>query len=125
LNMVFALVSGISVVAAGALLIPDLGVNGAAWARLACFPLSLVSRTIVHYWVLEDRRWYGVFATFGPILVTFVLGWAMLRVFPFATMRLDLLIVALLGVAAAGAAISGPLACRLILPLHRPRIERA
>ena len=77
LNTAFALASGVVVAAAAVVLVPALGLIGAAWARLAGIPVSLVARTILHRRVLADRRWYGSLATYVPVATAFALAAAL------------------------------------------------
>jgi len=71
INTAFSLLSGALVAGANVLLIPPLGILGACWARLANTPTGLVSRTIVHYKVLQDRRWYVSLLILGPVVITY------------------------------------------------------
>jgi O-antigen/teichoic acid export membrane protein len=73
-NTVFALSSGIVVVLATLILIPWFGVIGAALGRLMVTPVGVISRSIVHYKVLQDRRWYAGILILFPILITFGLS---------------------------------------------------
>lgn len=71
LNTLLVLVSG-AITALGAwLLIPWIGIVGAAWGRLCNLPTSLVSRTFVHRRVLADPRWYAAFAILAPVFVCY------------------------------------------------------
>jgi len=71
LNTLFALVSGSIVALASIVLISSMGVIGAAWARLASVPTGMVSRTIVHFRILNDRRWYAAIAVLLPVFACF------------------------------------------------------
>ena len=79
LNTLFAFVSGSIVAVAGLLLIPWLGIIGAAWARTANTPSGIISRTILHYKVLSDRRWYAGISIVLPVFLTFVVGFGLLQ----------------------------------------------
>ena len=74
LNTLFGIISGAMVTIAALFLIPWLGIVGAAWARLANIPIEIISRTIVHYKVLTDRRWYAGLVIFIPVILTFIIG---------------------------------------------------
>lgn len=74
LNTAFSLMSGAIVAVAAVLLVPWLGLVGAAWARLVGVPAALVARTILHRRVLRDFRWYGSLATLLPVGVAFALA---------------------------------------------------
>ncbi|CAN2042201.1 putative Polysaccharide biosynthesis protein C-terminal domain-containing protein [Candidatus Magnetomoraceae bacterium gMMP-15] len=79
LNTLFGLVSGSIVAIAGILLIPWLGIIGAAWARTANTPTGIISRTILHYKVLSDMRWYAGISVILPVLSTFAIGFGLLQ----------------------------------------------
>jgi O-antigen/teichoic acid export membrane protein len=79
LNTLFALVSGSIVAIAAFLLIPWLGIVGAAWARIANTPTGILSRTIVHYKVLSDRKWYAGISILSPGFVAFGVGLGLLK----------------------------------------------
>ena len=92
LGMIFSVISGLSVVFAAVLLIPILGILGAAWSRLATIPVSLASRYITHSRVLHDDRWYAPVTSIGPVFLTFALGWIGLYWLPASSSRLDHLV---------------------------------
>jgi len=79
LNALFGLVSGSIVAVSGLLLIPWLGIIGAAWARTANTPTGIISRTILHYKVLSDRRWYAGISIVLPVFLTFAVGFGLLQ----------------------------------------------
>jgi O-antigen/teichoic acid export membrane protein len=79
LNTLFGLVSGGMVAIAGLLLIPWLGPVGAAWSRTANTPTGIISRTVLHYRVLSDKRWYAGMAIVLPVLLAFAAGLAFLK----------------------------------------------
>lgn len=81
LNTLFGLVSGAIVGVASFLLIPWLGIIGAAWARTANTPTGIISRTILHYKVLSDRRWYAGISIFLPAVISFTVGFGLLKLF--------------------------------------------
>ena len=81
LNTLFVIISGTVVTIAALFLIPWLGVLGAAWPRLANTPTSIIARTIVHYKVLLDRRWYAGLTIVMPVFAAFVVGMGILRLF--------------------------------------------
>jgi O-antigen/teichoic acid export membrane protein len=81
LNTLFGMISGTIVTIAALLLIPWLGIAGAAWARLANTPTGIISRTIVHYKVLADYRWYAGLSIILPVFVPFTLGLILLTLF--------------------------------------------
>lgn len=74
LNTIFSFVSGSVVAVTSFFFIGWLGIVGAAWARLSNLPTSLIGRTILHYRVLEDFRWYAGVASFAPVIFTFGLA---------------------------------------------------
>jgi O-antigen/teichoic acid export membrane protein len=71
LNTVFGLIGGVLVTVLSMVLIPSLGIIGAPIARLMTLPTSLLGRTILHYNILGDRRWYAAFAVFFPLAILF------------------------------------------------------
>jgi O-antigen/teichoic acid export membrane protein len=81
LNTLFALISGSIVAVASFLLIPCLGIIGAAWARTANTPTGIIARTILHYKVLSDRRWYAGISIVLPVFLTFAVGFGLLQLF--------------------------------------------
>ena len=81
LNAIFGLASGLIVAATAFVSIPLLGIAGAAWARAANAPVDVISRTILHFKVLDDRRWYAGVYIFLPVLVAFAIGLLLLRSF--------------------------------------------
>jgi O-antigen/teichoic acid export membrane protein len=81
-------------------LIPVMGLTGAAWARLASVPVSLVSRNILHVRVLDDRRWYAATLYLLPVLIPF--GIAVTLLAPVDRLRPGLLA---LGAATVGASL--------------------
>lgn len=81
LNALFGLASGLIVAATAFFFIPVLGIAGAAWARAANAPVDVVSRTILHFKVLDDRRWYAGIYIFLPVIVAFAIGWLLLQWF--------------------------------------------
>ena len=69
------------------LMVPWLGLIGAALARLCSIPTSTVARTILHYKVLNDRRWYAGINIFAPVVFSFmfaVIVQQMVNEFPLA-----------------------------------------
>ena len=109
LNMIFSVVSGLSVVLAGVALIPVLGILGAAWSRLANLPVSLASRSITHSRVLDDRRWYAPVTSIGPVFLTFGLCWLLTQWIPTTSTRPDLLIACCMIWSLVGLVIGGAL----------------
>lgn len=107
LNALFALVSGSIVAITGFLLIPWLGIIGAAWARAANTPTGIVSRTILHYRVLSDRRWYAGILIFLPVVITFAVGFGLVHIFGEPSSNLFLMSFMLLGYALLGTLIAG------------------
>lgn len=81
LNALFGLASGLIVSVTALLTIPILGVAGAAWARAANAPIDVISRTVLHFRVLDDRRWYAGIYIFLPVLVAFAIGLLLLQWF--------------------------------------------
>jgi O-antigen/teichoic acid export membrane protein len=80
LNTLFGLISGGIVAVATVLLVPFVGLVGAAWARLFNTPTGIVSRTFVHYNVLRDRRWYAAVVIVAPIGFIFAVAWVIVLV---------------------------------------------
>ena len=76
LNTMFGLASGSAVVAATIFLMPLLGLAGAAWARTLNIAIDLVSRAVLHYQVLFDRRWFAGFLVLLPVIIPFAIGFA-------------------------------------------------
>jgi len=103
LNTLFGIISGGIVALATLLLIPFLGLAGAAWARLFNTPVGFISRTIVHYKVLHDKRWYASILIIGPIIFVFALAWPLMLVTQLSVVKTFLFIplialVALIGI---------------------------
>lgn len=75
LNTVASLSSGVAVAITMLSLINVFGAQGAAWARLATLPVSIYSRTLIHYKLLNDKRWYIgiliVFAILAPFSILY------------------------------------------------------
>lgn len=71
-NTLATLTSGSMVALATIITIPLYGANGAVWSRFAMLPVSIVSRTILHYKVFQDRRWYIGALIIMPALIPFV-----------------------------------------------------
>jgi O-antigen/teichoic acid export membrane protein len=76
LNALFGLVSGAMVTLVAILFIPWIGIIGAAFSRLANIPISIISRTIVHNRLLNDKRWYAGFSILLPVITSFTFGFA-------------------------------------------------
>jgi O-antigen/teichoic acid export membrane protein len=74
LSSVSGLANGVLVAAVTGALIPITGVAGAALAKLATFPISFVSRAVLHYQVLNDRRWYAGILALLPLVLAFGVG---------------------------------------------------
>ena len=72
LNTVFCFISGVVVGLSTVLLVPSLGILGAALARLSNIPIDVIGRTTFHYKGLSDRRWYAGLSTFAPVLLVFL-----------------------------------------------------
>jgi len=87
LNTLFAFISGSIIAISAVLMIPFYGVIGAAFARLASTPTGVISRTIVHYKVLGDRRIYAGLAIIFPIIVSF--GIALIASILFGYIHID------------------------------------
>lgn len=81
LNAFLGLMNGIAVATFVVILVPSLGVVGAAWSRATNVPTSVIARTVLHYRLLEDRRWYAGFVIFVPVLVSFALGYIVLAAY--------------------------------------------
>ena len=94
LNTLFGLASGIVVALSGWVLIPLLGVEGAAWAKIANIPVALVSVGILHYRVLGDRRWYSVVGVLLPVFLPLAIVYALAHVAPLPTTGLPALALA-------------------------------
>jgi len=106
INTAFSLLSGVLVAGANVLLIPPLGILGACWARLANTPTGLVSRTIVHYKVLNDKRWYVSLLILSPVVLTYC-GSLLITVFVnIPTFGVALLLPALCGVGVLAGAVA-------------------
>ena len=88
LNTLFALVSGSIVAVSSFFLIPWVGLVGAALSRLTNLPTGLISRTILHYKVLDDRRWYAAFEILAPIFLLFGAATLVLIFIPIPEMNL-------------------------------------
>lgn len=106
LNTLFGLVSGTIVATAGFLLIPWLGAVGAAWARTANTPTGIISRTILHYKVLSDRRWYAGISIVLPVFVSFATGLGLLHLFGEPSLSLIMLAFMAIGYAFLGMALA-------------------
>ena len=103
LNAVFTLVSGTAVALASFLFIPSLGTIGAAWARIANTPTGIIGRTILHYKVFSDRRWYAGIFIFLPVIISFVIAFGLLQFFGEPSTSLLMMGFMILGYALLGA----------------------
>ena len=73
LNTILALSGGIVITLATWWLVPAMGMIGAALARFLSLPISVVGRTILHFKVIDDKRWNAGLILFLPILLLFAL----------------------------------------------------
>ena len=80
LNTLFAFISGSIVALSTAFMIPWLGLLGAAFARLFNTPTSIIARTVVHYKVLNDQRWYAGISIFAPVIFAFMFAAIVLNI---------------------------------------------
>jgi O-antigen/teichoic acid export membrane protein len=99
LNTLVGLISGGLVALATLFLISPLGLVGAAWARLFNTPVSLVARTVVHYKVLYDKRWYVSIVIIGPVFFVFGLAWIITLIMQLSVVG-SLLLIPLIALAA-------------------------
>ena len=106
LNTLFGLVSGSIVAVASFLLIPWLGIIGAAWARTANIPTGIISRTILHYKVLSDRRWFAGISIVLPVFLTFAVGFGLLQLLGEPKVSLLMLVVMVITYAFLGGALA-------------------
>ena len=93
LNTFLGMISGAIVTIASLLLIPWLGILGAALARVANLPIGVLGRTIVHYKVLSDRRWYTGLTVIIPVLASFAVSIGISKLFGEASFNLVPLIL--------------------------------
>jgi O-antigen/teichoic acid export membrane protein len=107
LNAFLGISSGIIVTIVSLLLIPYFGIVGAAWARLANIPIGFISRTIIHYKVLNDHRWFAGFIIFLPVIVTFIIGLCIITLLDKVVLSLHFLVIMSLVFAMIGAMITG------------------
>jgi O-antigen/teichoic acid export membrane protein len=75
LNLAFAVLSAVLVLSGDLVLIPALGLIGAAVARLLMFPVSVFSRTFIHYRVLADPRVAAGLESLVSVLGCAALAW--------------------------------------------------
>jgi O-antigen/teichoic acid export membrane protein len=75
LNTALALSAGIFVSVGTYLLVPPMGVIGAAMARLLSLPISIAGRTVIHFRVINDKRWNAGLTIFTPLLLLFAGLW--------------------------------------------------
>jgi O-antigen/teichoic acid export membrane protein len=122
LNTLFALISGTIVTIAGFLLIPWLGAIGAAWARTANTPTSIIARTILHYKVLSDRRWYAGMFILLPVVISFCVGFGLLQLFGEPSASIFLIGFLILSYTLLGAFLSTG-TCLLIRKTPKPAID--
>lgn len=79
INTLFGVLSGVFVAIAALLLIPRIGLIGAAFAQFTYMPISIISRTILHYEILKDKRWYSGLIAFLPIVVSLLIAYLFLN----------------------------------------------
>lgn len=107
LNTIFGVISSMTVMFVSWFLIPWLGIVGAAWARLANIPITIVSRTFVHYKVLADYRWFVVLVIFIPVILPFLIGFGIIIFWKEPYLEINLLVVMVFLCALLGAGIAG------------------
>ena len=73
LNAILSCSGGIVAALFSLYMIPTFGLLGAAVSRLFTLPLSIAGRTLVHFKVLDDRRWFAALPVFLPITALFLL----------------------------------------------------
>lgn len=73
-NAALGFLNGIVIASAVAVAAPLLGVAGAAMAKLCALPVSVTSRTVLHFRVLRDGRWLRSVALLLPIAATFAIA---------------------------------------------------
>jgi O-antigen/teichoic acid export membrane protein len=88
LNAAFSMSSGVLTAVATACLVAPFGVMGAAVAKIASFPVMIVSRTVLHRQVLGCGRWYNGASTVLPALVPSLAAVAWAARFPEPTTML-------------------------------------
>jgi len=79
LNTILGMLSGVVVSIATLFLTPWLGIVGASLARIANIPVGIISRTIVHYKVIWDKRWYAGLTIFIPVILIFIAGFSIVK----------------------------------------------
>lgn len=124
LGTTLGIASGVFVAAAAAVLIPRLGLTGAAWARLAVLPVHVLAWTVIHYWVLDDRRWYVSANILGPVLAAYGCCLALPASFFSTAVPTGLLIVLSVAWFATAAFAGGCLSFALILVPNRRALGR-
>jgi O-antigen/teichoic acid export membrane protein len=92
LNTVLGLISGTVVAVSSVYMMLSFGILGAAWARLFNFPINIIGRTIVHYKVLKDHRWYAGIIIFLPPIFVFGSSTLLLRLFAGQSINMIILI---------------------------------
>lgn len=113
-----SLVSGAIVGSLAFVLIPLIGILGGAMSRLANMPFVLIALAIIHYRVLNDRRWYVGVLIYFPILIPYIIGSMVLWIFGAPKLGLLALILGVGAVAVLGAATTGVIA----LLCSRPKL---
>ncbi|MEM2293083.1 MAG: oligosaccharide flippase family protein [Nitrososphaeria archaeon] len=109
LNALAGIIDGVIVVVVASFLIPQMGVAGASWAKLANVPIQIILRTIIHYKVLADYRWFAALGIFIPVIATFIIGFGVITIWGEPTLSFKLLIIMVLIYALLGASITGVL----------------
>jgi O-antigen/teichoic acid export membrane protein len=71
LNTILGFAGGLVVTIFAFFMVPAFGTVGAGLSRMLTLPTSLVGRTITHFTVLKDQRWYAPLPIFLPIIVVF------------------------------------------------------
>jgi O-antigen/teichoic acid export membrane protein len=116
LNTLFGLASGGSVALAALALIPIFGLAGAAWARLVNVIVDLISRAVLHFRVLSDKRWYAGLVILLPVIVPFGVGFAVSQAFPLRSPGAFALLAAAASYSLLGMVLAGLAATTLRLP---------
>ena len=97
LNSLLGLLSGIFVAISAMILIPAVGLIGAALAQFAYIPVSVISRTILHYKILKDTRWYAGLLAFMPIVVSVLITYFLFHLEVALTLDLNKLAILSIG----------------------------
>lgn len=78
LSAIIGFLSGAVIALSALLLIPYIGLLGAAWARLTSVPLGILSRTFVHWNVLQIHRYSSGILILVPVALVFLIAWALM-----------------------------------------------